>query len=101
MHVIEMLLPLYDRDGRRFGPEPYDEVRGEMLVHFGGVTAFTRTPAEGLWSAEGTAEKDEIVFFEVMVEEFDRGWWHAYRRKLEVRFQQEEIVVRAQAAERI
>ncbi len=103
MHVIAIFLPLYDREGRRFGPEPFDAVRREMVEHFGGLTAFTRSPAEGLWSeGEGEgAERDYIVIFEVMADELDRGWWHEYRSRLEARFRQDVIIVRAHEAQQL
>ncbi len=95
MHIIEILLPLYGNDGRRFGHEPFAAVREELVVRFGGLTAFTRSPAEGLWEDEGEVTRDEIVIFEVMAETLDRGWWADYRRQLEQRFAQDTIVVRA------
>ena len=97
MHLVEILLPLYDNDG---APQPaalFDAVRGELTERFGGLTAHTRAPAEGLWK-EGTSgtSKDEIVIYEVMAETLDEPWWRAYRRSLESRFRQEQVVVRAQ-----
>lgn len=101
VHLIEILLPLYDNDGRRFGAEAFGEVRRELVDRFGGLTAFTRSPAEGLWEDEGEVTRDEIVIFEVMADEIDRGWWSGFRHELERRFRQDEIVVRARQAERL
>ena len=96
MHLIEILLPLRDNDGRRFPAELFGEVRKELIEHFGGLTAFTRSPAEGLWEDEdGDRVSDEVVIFEVMADWIDRSWWRSYRARLEDRFAQEEIVVRA------
>ena len=47
-HVVEILLPLFSNAGKRFGREPFDRTRDELLDCFGGITAFTRSPAEGL-----------------------------------------------------
>lgn len=100
MHLIEILLPLSDNDGKRFGPDLHATVRDELIEHFGGVTAFTRSPAEGLWQPEeGERERDEIVILEVMADWLDRGWWRTYRAELERRFRQDEIVVRAREVE--
>ena len=99
MHIIEILLPLYDNDGRRFGAEAFASVKQELVDHFGGLTAFTRSPAEGLWEESGERSRDEIVIFEVMADWLDRGWWRTYRAELEKRFRQEEIVVRASEVE--
>jgi hypothetical protein len=102
MHVVEMLLPLTDNEGRRFERALYAAVRGELVERFGGLTAFTRSPAEGLWEEEGGGtSRDDIVVFEVMADDLDREWWRSYRESLERRFRQDEIVVRARAAERL
>jgi hypothetical protein len=99
MHMIEILLPLYDKEGRHFGPEAYAKVREELLARFGGLTAFTRSPAEGLWVEDGERSRDEIIVFEVMADWLDRGWWRSYRAALEERFRQDMIVVRAREVE--
>ena len=96
MHLIEILLPLTDNEGKPFAAELHSAVRDELAEHFGGVTAFTRSPAEGLWEeGRGERSRDEIVIFEVMADWLDRGWWRTYRTELESRFRQDEIVVRA------
>jgi hypothetical protein len=74
-------------------------VRGELAERFGGVTAFTRAPAEGIWKEDGQTNRDDIVVVEVMVEDPDRAWWRAYRADLEGRFRQDAIVVRAMPVE--
>ena len=100
VHLIEILLPLSDNEGKPFPDGLHAQVRDELAEHFGGVTAFTRAPADGLWKAgEGEAERDQIVIFEVMSDWLDRGWWSAYRTELERRFRQDEIVVRAREVE--
>ena len=100
MHIIEILLPLYDNDGQRFAGDAFARVREELIEHFGGLTAFTRSPAEGLWKeAKGERRPDEIIIFEVMADWLDRGWWRNYRATLEARFSQEEVVVRAREVE--
>ena len=100
MHLIEILLPLSDNEGRPFAPELQARVRDELAEHFGGVTAFTRNPAEGLWKeGGGEPDRDDIVILEVMADWLDRGWWRNYRTELERRFRQDEIVVRAREVE--
>jgi hypothetical protein len=37
-----------------------------------------------------------LVIYEVMVETLEQGWWAQYRGALELRFQQDTVVVRAQ-----
>jgi hypothetical protein len=99
MHIIEILLPLFDNKGAKFGPEPFVQVREELVERFGGLTAFTRAPAEGLWVDDGKRSRDDIIVFEVMADWLDRGWWRTYRKTLEARFQQDVIVVRAREVE--
>lgn len=101
MQLVEILLPLSDGQGRRFGADLFADVRQELIDHFGGVTAFTRSPAEGAWANDGRVEHDEIVIFEVMADWIDRSWWRGYRAGLERRFGQDEIVIRAREVERL
>jgi hypothetical protein len=102
MYLIQILVPLYDNQGDAFARAALDRVRDELAGRFGGVTAHLRSPARGVWKEDGGAEAhDDVVTFEVMVERLDRAWWAEYRRELEQRFQQEEMVVRALPFERI
>lgn len=100
MHLVQLLLPLYDPAGARFPHAQYEAVRAELTKRFGGVTAYLRAPAEGLWQEpDGGVERDDVVIHEVMVDELDRGWWAAYRERLRVSFAQEALVVRASSIE--
>ena len=96
MHLVQILLPLFDNDGIPLPQAEFGRVRQELTHRFGGLTAFTRAPAEGLWRQEGATTRDDIVVIEVMTKEVDGGWWAAYRRDLERRFRQDTVVVRAQ-----
>jgi hypothetical protein len=95
MHLVQILLPLADNAGRRFDGAAYGRVRSELSERFGGITSFTRAPAEGVWKEGGHTSHDDIVVFEVMARELDHGWWERYRAELERRFDQEAIVIRA------
>ena len=100
MRLIQILLPLYDNEGRRFPRAMYDAVRAELADRFGGLTAHTRAPAEGIWAEEGgTPSRDDIVIFEVMADRLDRSWWREYRQTLEREFRQDAIVIRGQEIE--
>lgn len=102
MHLIRLLLPLYDNDGNRFPAKLLDDVFDELTHQFGGVTAYQRSPAEGAWKPSGqTVVHDDVVLFEVMVDPLDRAWWAAYRRKLEERFQQDKLLILALAVEAV
>ena len=101
-HLVQILLPLYDNHGRRFARGRFDRVRGELAEAFGGITAYRRAPAEGLWKQKGgDIKRDDVVIFEVMAELLDRAWWTRYRKELERRFRQDEVVIRAIAVERL
>jgi hypothetical protein len=68
----------------------------------GGVTAYTRAPATGLWEREsGETVRDQVVVYEVMVEQLDQDWWDNLRRGLEAQFAQEELVIRAHSIQRL
>jgi hypothetical protein len=43
----------------------------------------------------GETTRDDIVIFEVMIENLDEAWWRAFREELEARFRQESLIVRA------
>jgi hypothetical protein len=102
MHLVQLLLPLRDNGGRVFRREEFERVRAELAERFGGVTAYTRSPAEGLWKdGEGGVTRDSVVAFEVLVESLDRAWWAAYRDALAARFRQEELLITASAVERL
>ena len=94
MKLIEIFLPLTDNKGRKLRKETYAETRRELIERFGGLTAYSRSPARGFWKEKGHTTRDEIVVFEVMTKRLERRWWRDYRRALEKRFEQEEIVVR-------
>ena len=80
----------------------YARLRDELTERFGGLTAYTRAPAQGLWAAgDDPPMRDDIIVYEVMVDALDRAWWTAYRRTLEDRFAQDELVIRAQFVERL
>jgi hypothetical protein len=95
MHLVEILLPLNDNSGRPFAPEKYAAVQQHLTERFGGMTAFTRSPAQGTTTGGGKTVHDEIVVFEVMTKALDAGWWRNFRLQLERDFRQDKIVVHA------
>lgn len=102
IHLVQLLLPLYDNDGRAFPPAHYATVRKTLTEQFSGLTAYTRAPAQGLWTeSDGPPKRDDIVVYEVMTDALDRAWWAEFRRSLEQRFAQDELVIRALNAERL
>ena len=100
--LVQILLPVYDDAGKRFAGKLYSEVARELTERFGGVTAYSRAPAKGLWKpAPQRTTRDDIVVYEVMVNALETPWWQRYRVALERRFRQDELVVRAHAIRRL
>ena len=97
MHLVQVLLPLYDNQGQAIAREQFLEVREELARQFGGVTVYSRAPAEGLWKKDGTqTDHDDLLLFEIMADQLDRDWWATYRQSLESRFRQDKVIARAQ-----
>jgi hypothetical protein len=102
VHIVQLLLPLYDPRGRRFPRSAYEEVLEKLTRKFGGVTSYARALARGLWKpARGSTQRDDVIVVEVMVARLDRRWWRRYRSDLEKRFRQDELVVRAYVMEKL
>lgn len=97
MHLVQLLLPLADNAGQQFPASLYEDVTRELTERFGGVTAYTRSPAEGRWQSGTSEHHDDVLVVEVMVEKLDPTWWSEFRQKLAATFRQESLVIRAQA----
>lgn len=99
MVLVQILLPQTDPDGEPLGAA-VSTTRSELVEKFGGMTAYLRSAAIGAWvNPEGQVERDAVVMVEVVAEAFDRPWWRDYRRLLEERFRQREVLIRALAIE--
>jgi hypothetical protein len=101
VHLIEILLPLFDNDGAPIASREFTRVSDELTREFGGLTAFTREPAEGRWRKDAQTQRDQIVIFEVMTEDVDHNWWSTYRETLQKRYRQETILVRSHEVTRL
>ncbi|EHK53460.1 hypothetical protein [Allomesorhizobium alhagi] len=94
MHLVQILLPRADNTGRPFGREHFDRVKEDLASCFEGVTAYLQAPAEGQWQDREQSSQDDIVIFEVMVEEIDLPDWRRRRAELERRFRQDTVIIR-------
>jgi hypothetical protein len=102
MFLVQLLLPTRDNQQRPIDGALFARVRTALAEQFGGVTAYQRSPASGLWKRDdGAVDGDEVVMVEVEVERLDRPWWADFRRQLERDFKQDTILVRAIAVEKI
>jgi hypothetical protein len=94
MHLIQLLIPLHDNHKQPFPTAYFSKVREDLTNCFGGVTAFVRSPALGLWKEDSDQiNRDEVIMFEVLTEQLDRNWWADYRKQLQEKFRQEEVLV--------
>jgi len=103
MYLIQLLIPLADNDGRRFPQSHYTTLSEELTERFGGLTAYSRSPAIGLWQPDDGDERrrDDVIAYEVLADALDREWWSAYRAALQARFEQDEIMIRAHEVHRL
>ncbi|GFO56005.1 hypothetical protein GMSM_30120 [Geomonas sp. Red276] len=100
MHLVQILLPLYDNSGQPFPHQLYLQIRDELSERFGGITTYMRSPARGLWKErEDSTVHDDIVIYEVMVRALDRDWWREYREMLTATLRQAVLIVRATEVE--
>jgi hypothetical protein len=94
MHLIQLLLPLYDNEGRSFDGALFENVRHELTERFGGVTAFERSPAVGLWKeSPSEVTRDDVIKFEVLSDQVEHEWWKNYRTELERIFRQRDLTM--------
>ena len=76
MNLVEILLPVRDNAGVAFPKSSFERVKDELTGRFGGLTAFTRSPADGFWQDKsGATHAEDVIAFEVMAESVDEGWW--------------------------
>jgi len=102
MHLIKLLLPLHDNRNQPFDRAVFQVVRDELTEAFGGVTAYFRSPAVGLWQEDDkTINRDDVVTFEVLSSELNETWWTNYRKQLEERFRQDEVLIFASAVTKL
>ena len=102
MHLIQLLLPLHDNRKEAFPQAYFVRVREDLTNRFGGVTAFVRSPAVGVWKEDSEdLNRDEIVMFEVVTEQLDKDWWASYRKELQEKFRQEELLIWASKITRL
>jgi hypothetical protein len=90
-----------DPRGRHVAEEPEGVVGGPArrvgaADERHGAEVRDRAEGVGVPGVEAARKEASIVIYEVMVEELDAGWWKQYRGRLEERFRQETVVVRAQ-----
>lgn len=96
MHLVQLFLPLTGPRGQAVSYGFFAQVTAELTERFGGLTAYTRSPASGLWSPDDRSapRQDDLVVFEVVVDSLDRTWWRQYVEQIEVSLAQQKLHVR-------
>jgi hypothetical protein len=95
MHSVQLLLPLFNQENDPFPHGYFSDLKNQLTEKFGGITAYTRSPATGFWKEnDDKTVKDDIIIYEVMAPEMDKEWWHNLRKRLEKLFRQDVIVIR-------
>ena len=92
-YLIQVLLPLYSGTGRPISSRLLKRTAHELTEKFGGLTAHTRAPVEGVWKKAGRRVKDDLLIYEVLSERLDRRWWKTYRARLEQAFKQDKVQI--------
>ena len=49
MYLVQLLLPVTDNGGNEFPESVMRSVQAELCERFGGLTAYSRAPAKGIW----------------------------------------------------
>ncbi|WP_196258686.1 hypothetical protein [Pelagibacterium limicola] len=101
MQLVGVFLPLDTKHQTPIAPDVFEGIFRDLAHRFGGATAFSRAPAQGLWNDEGLMKSDRLIIVEVMVEDVDESWWKDYRLWLKSELEQDEIIIRATPCRRL
>ncbi len=94
MKLVQLLLPVNYNSGNKFPKEIFTDIKAELTDKFKGVTTFSQAPAEGIWEDGASVLKEQIILYEIMIEDFDRIWWMAFTKRLKATLRQQKIIVR-------
>jgi hypothetical protein len=99
MHLVQLLLPIVQSAEASTG-ESLQALRKELIEKFGGVTAYTRSPAKGSWLEDDDhVVQDDVIIVEVMTDQLEHEWWRTLRARLEHQLNQQSIVIRSSKIE--
>ncbi|HUO93813.1 MAG TPA: hypothetical protein VMU22_12865 [Rhizomicrobium sp.] len=101
MELVQILLPIEDNDGKPFPEDVLRRIQHELSDRFGGLTAYERAPAKGVWRHGESQHRDEVVILEVMVETVEVAWWRSFRARVEAELHQKELVIRSMPIKRL
>lgn len=101
MELVQILLPLTDKKGHPFPELVLRRIHEELSDRFGGLTAYERSPARGIWRQGTDQHKDDIVIVEVMTAILEGDWWRSFRQRVEKELGQKELVIRSSSIRRL
>jgi hypothetical protein len=95
MHIVNIYLPQLNHEGVPFSEDIYRSIRTELIQKFDGLTQYDQAPAIGYWkeSADKPVSKDLVIHYEVICTELDKPYWADFRARLEILFQQIQILI--------
>lgn len=94
MYLFQILVPINpSAQNRSDSKNVLAQIEHELTERFGGVNAYTQSPAKGLWKRSKAITRDRIIVVEVMSRNRPLQWWKKHLRKLENRLKQEKIAV--------
>lgn len=98
--LFQILLPIYDNEGQPLPDEMYKSIKLKLTERFGGLTAYSRAPATGLWK-DGDKELnvDKVIIYEVIADEYDKKFWKSFKEILKAQFKQKDMIIRCTAIE--
>ena len=95
MYLIQILLPQSFK-GEPFPATLFNVFMKEWTERFGGVTAYTQSPAQGLWKNDNDKTvRDEMVLMELVTENIESEYWKDCKQRLCEAFEQQEVLIRS------
>jgi hypothetical protein len=90
----DIFLPLYYNDGQPIEIERFQDVQGQLLAEFEGLTFFSQ-PNQGFWKMGEVTFRDEIVILRVIAanQKNARKFLRQLKEDLKRDFRQEEILI--------
>ena len=73
----------------------YKAIHLELNERFKGMTAYSHSPATGLWkNGDEELTVDKVIVYEVIADEHEKKFWNNFKEILKARFKQEDMVIR-------
>nr|WP_295932203.1 hypothetical protein [uncultured Dyadobacter sp.] len=92
---MQIFVPTADRQGTRFPQQYYTDLKQELAGLYGGVTIYARSPVKGIWKPDNNSiEADDLIIFEVLVNQLDLSYFSSLKARLEATFKQNELLMR-------